>query len=98
MTIAQKISARFDDDGQCFDATDGQNPIHIDAACRVHARPIYEDRDREDASVRYEFADGSVITIDGGWAWDFGRIGCWCWRRLALQIWITSKVVVNILT
>ncbi len=74
-TMAEQISARYDDDGQCW--TDAQG-IHLEAAlrdafARAELRPGTTD------VTRWTLGDGSVITTAGD-GWDYGYPDCWCWR------------------
>lgn len=64
---------QFGGDGQCFEGADG---VSIAEACTAAGGTrVHDGAERE----RFEFADGSAITICGG-AWDYGWHGCYCWR------------------
>lgn len=86
MTTAEKIAARYDNDGQRWRDTDG---IDLDDACRAvgaqttwrggyRIRYISNPR-RHGDTYRYDFPDGSSITVAGA-AWDIGYPDCFCWR------------------
>ena len=71
-TIAQKIAAQFNDDGSCFENSDGQR---LEDVCASHANPW----DKEYEKTRFTFDDGSILTIAGD-GWDFGFSCCYGWE------------------
>ena len=72
-TIAEKISTRFGDDGQRWKDADGASLGAV-----MEAEGARRDVDMDGDTVRWIFADGSVITTcDGGW--DLGCLGCYGW-------------------
>lgn len=94
MTIAEEISALFDDDGMApFDC----DVITIDEACSDR-RATNEVRNGD--SIRYDFSDGSsIVTVSG--AWDFGMpdSDCHCWlgaghhddcQRIPVEVCLTK--------
>lgn len=78
MTIAEKISALLNDDGQVWYASDGR---HFADLLEDYPGTKMEWRDgyRTGDTVRYTFSDGSVI-LEAGAAWDFGFQDCFCWQ------------------
>ena len=76
MTTAERISARYGDDGQCW--VDGDN-VTIDDACAAERGVTIDERPGTSGTVRYTFSDGSVLTIAGD-GWDLGFPGCYCWQ------------------
>ncbi len=77
MTIAEKIAAQFENDGQVLKSQAGDRIRDI---CRDKAHGIWKNPDSD--SIRYEFADESAIVLAGD-AWDIGIPGqefyCTCW-------------------
>lgn len=78
-TTAQKISARFDDDGTNF--FESCSPCaHIVDVCESLCVRVDREIDKAEVSAtRYTFADDSAITISGG-AWDLVYPDCFCWH------------------
>jgi hypothetical protein len=73
---AGRIAERFGNDGQNF-----EDPTGADIFTVCQKTPgVDVDQNWARESTRYTFADGSVITISDGAAWDLGYHGCWCWR------------------
>jgi hypothetical protein len=72
MTMAEKISERFKDDGQVFVDKDGKS---IDDVCAVACDRSLTIGD----CTRYTFSDDSIITVCTE-AWDFGYPECMCWQ------------------
>ena len=74
-TIAEIISAKFNDNGMCFEAEDGRLLLEVLEEECVR-------RSERSADVRYELSDESAIVVSGG-GWDLGHPGahlrCWCW-------------------
>ena len=72
MTKAEQISARFGDDGQCWEIStwssdDVETVVTIDEMCAREGFKEYRDGFGTDV-VRYEFSDGSAIVFAGeGW-------------------------------
>jgi len=75
-TQAQQISSRYGNDGQCF--TDAKGVDLADCCLGFDARRSWRDGFGTDV-VRYEFPDGSAITVAGD-GWDLGYTDCYCWR------------------
>ena len=71
MNRAEKIAAKFSD-GMEFTGDDGSD---LEDACLVCAEVICDGRNQS----RYEFHDGSSITISGD-EWDIGYPDCMCFR------------------
>jgi len=74
MTIADKIAARLNNDGQRYTADDGRD---FPALCEAENATVDQNWKRE--CTRYTFADGSVLTEQNG-VWDFGYADCHCWQ------------------
>ena len=73
-TTAQQIAARYRNDGQVWRDDSG---VELDHACRAAGAAVeYRDGHGTD-TYRYDFADGSCITVAGP-AWDFGYPICYC--------------------
>jgi hypothetical protein len=70
---AQQIANELGD-GMTFQTKDGRS-LHS-MAREAHA---YVERAGASDTYRYDFADGSSITVAGG-AWDLGYRDCFCWR------------------
>lgn len=76
-STARRISELLDNDGQCWETTDGRS---LDALCREERVTVaYRGGDPGSDTYRYDFADGSVITVAGG-GWDLGYPDCYCWQ------------------
>lgn len=76
-TTAEQIAARFHGDGQCWTDDNGKE---FDAECSdACVRCEWRDGFKVGDTYRYEFVDGSVITVAGD-GWDFGYPDCYCWR------------------
>ena len=77
MTTAEKITARYDNDGQQWlDIYD----IDLDDVCKAAGAEVeWRDGYRTGDTYRYDFPDGSCITVSGA-AWDIGYPDCFCWR------------------
>lgn len=73
-TIAQQISAQFNDDGRKFEDADGTDLCEV-----IDARCTSKDRrhDHLEDSTRYYFADGSSIIVAAD-CWDLGIAGTDC--------------------
>ena len=76
-TTAERIAARYDNDGQRWHAVDdGRN---IDSVCAGAGTATHND---ERDATRYDFADGSALVVSGG-GWDqplsAETAGCFCW-------------------
>ena len=78
MTLAERASALFDDDGLCWTAEDGRD---LNEVCHdLGAVTVIDDL----RGARYHFADGSAI-VAADEAWDLGYVGdeyedCLCWQ------------------
>ena len=72
-TIADRIAARFRDDGTCFE----HGSVHIEMLC---ARLSVSENDTHPAGAhRYEFADGSSIAVmDNFWGFGLPDAHCGC--------------------
>ncbi len=85
-TIAEQVASRLGGDGQVFEvpAREGE-PVDDGAREEGHtsldvlARAAGATREREGASTRYAFRDGSTIVDSEGAAWDLSFPRCWCW-------------------
>ena len=75
MTTAEKIAARFDDDGLTTTDATGKSMCEVcsDAGRVVRGQGVQQHL------TQYIFADGSAITVADG-AWDIGYTDCFCWR------------------
>jgi hypothetical protein len=80
-TQAQQIAAMYDHDGQRWYIDEGEDGVdiietYIEDMCKRHgARRCPGGAD----VTRWDFADGSCLTMAGG-GWDFGYRDCFCWQ------------------
>lgn len=76
-TIAEQVSARFDNDGSQFLDKDGH--ALEDVVGELSILMVYGDgyAHVSDFCRRHHFLDGSVIVVWGD-VWDVGFDGCWC--------------------
>ncbi len=76
MTIAEKISKAFEDDGQRWRDAQG---VHINEACSAALGLRTYDTTSADV-YRWDFRDGSCLTMCGD-GWDLGFPRCYCWQE-----------------
>jgi hypothetical protein len=77
MTIAERVAARFHDDGMVWKDDSGHRLEDVLRAEGGSAE--YRDgRGIAGGAERWTLPDGSIITIAGD-AWDFGYPDCFCW-------------------
>ena len=70
-TIAEKIAAQFDDDGQCFTDSNGND---LETVCKSEMKSLW-CIETEDDTKKYKFKDNSILTVHGN-GWDFGFDCC----------------------
>lgn len=75
-TIAETISAQLNDDGQCWETSDGKTLEQLCAAASV--RRDYRDSHGTKVLVNRFSDDSSIVETGGGW--DLGYPHCYCWR------------------
>jgi hypothetical protein len=73
-TTAKQIAAQFGNDGSRFEDARGET---LDVAC--DAEEGYRTEAAGSGTYRWDFADGSCITVAGP-AWDLGYSSCFCWQ------------------
>ena len=76
-TIADKVAALFDSDGQRFDLDDGRT-LHEVMAVEFDAT-LHRRDDFVDSPVAYRFSDGSGIVVAGD-AWDIEGDQPYTWK------------------
>lgn len=76
-TMAHKVAALFDNDGQRFTIESGA--CHIDNLLVFLGTTVTSSTGFADDPIRYEFCDGSAIVICGD-GWDVEGVDLYSWE------------------
>lgn len=77
-TIAERVSALFDEDGHVWADAEGRDLEEVGKA--VDPGRVQRTEDLAAGLVRYLYSDGSsIVAAESGWDLGYGE-DCWCWQ------------------